>query len=199
MEINLTDDQDNKIENIGRVDFLIVNIDEASQGPYHLYDVIDAHSEYLARHAFEFFDPETGDYTEKLNEQYHYELMNRNFCLIQKITILPKYRGFNIGAKAIRDIVFHYSAACGLFVVQPYPLQFEFTFDENKYDHLDLKDLEQNETKAKKKLIDYYKSMGFKSVKGIKSLLFYNPALKNDKMDKIDLDDPEVFKLRVIK
>ncbi|WP_139125877.1 hypothetical protein, partial [Arcticibacter eurypsychrophilus] len=118
LEIVLTNDLDDKIETIGKIDFLIVHIDEASQGPYSLYEVLDAHSEYLARYAFEFFDWKSGDYTKKVENYYHGDLMSRNFCLIEKITILPKYRGYSIGAKAIRDLVFHYSAACGLFVIR---------------------------------------------------------------------------------
>jgi len=197
LEIVLTDDYGKKEEKIGQVDFLIINIDEARQSPFSLHDILDAHSEYLARHAFEIFDPDEDDFTNKVSKHYQ-DFLGRNFCLIEKISILPKYRGFNIGAKAIRDIVFHYSASCGLFVLQPFPLQFEL-FEDGRYDNLGLSSFEQNSTNARKKLTQYYKCIGFESVKGIKDLLFYNPAYKNEAMDGVDLEDPDVFKLKIVK
>ena len=198
MEINLTNEYGDKVETIGKVEFLIININEASQSNYPLYDVLDAHSEYLARHVFKFFDPYTADYTEKLNKHYSYDLTNRNFCLIEKITLLPKYRGYSIAAKAIRDVVFHYGAGCGLFVIQPYPLQFEL-FDDGSYDSLNLQSFGKTESASKRKLSAYYKRVGFEAVKGIKDLLFYNPALQNPRMDEIDLEEPDVFKLKIVK
>ena len=154
-----------------------------------MYEVIDAHSEYLARHVFNIFDPDTVDFVEAINDYYNHTIIGTNICLIENVTVRPKFRGHRIGIKAIKDIIFHYSSACGLFVIQPYPLQFDHRSHREDYAHLALDKFEDTEAEAFKKLKNHYKKMGFETIKGFKDLLFYNPAVKNPKLDKLDLEE----------
>jgi hypothetical protein len=197
--ISLDDEYGNKKKEIGSAKLLVFLIEQAWNSRYSLYEIIDAHSEYAARHIFKLFDAGSGDYAESVNEYYNYDVLKSNICLIEKIAILPEFRGYKIGAKAIKDILFHYSSACGLFAIQPYPLQFELDDKKRENTRLGLEKLEQNKAKAFRKLTSYYKSIGFESVPGIKDLLLYNPALINKKLDKLDLEEtPKLSKLAFI-
>jgi len=179
-------DDDKKTEQIGQINFLIIYFDQAVASEYSLYDILDGHSEYLARFIFDIVDFRRGDYSNKVRNHFE-DLMGGNICLIEKVTVNPKYRGYMIGAKAIKDLVFNYSAGCALFVLQPYPLQFEF--EPERYTDLELDKFEVIKSKAFNRLSNYYKKIGFEKIKGIKELLFYNPALTNKKFDAIDLEE----------
>ena len=193
IHINLTDEMGTTTEKMGCVKFLMIYIDQSWDAPYPLYEIFDAHSEYLARHIFTVFDTETNDFNKKINQHFNYEIHGSNVCLIQEISILPKYRGFKIGAKVMKDLLFHYSSACGLFVPEPYPLQFESAENLKRRPTPELEGFGQNKVQAFKKLSNYYKSIGFESVKGIKDLLLFNPVKKNKKLGAIDLEDSEIF------
>lgn len=189
LSIKLQNEHGDDIATIGQVDFLQVLIDNTWDAPFPLYDILDIHSEYLARHIFNIFDVEQREFTEALQEHYSHDLFGSNVGLIQKVSILPKFRGYQIGAKAIKDLLFHYTSTCALFALQPYPLQFEPKESVKENANLELDTFEQDEKKAFKQLSNYYKSIGFHTVKGFKDLLFFNPALKNEKLDQLDLDE----------
>lgn len=185
--ITLTDEYGNDVDEIGTVHALIIHADEAAVSPFGLFEVLDAHSHYLANHIFKVYDTERDFFTEELENHYS-DLMGVNVCFIKEVMIRSKYRGLQIGAKAIKDFVFHYASGCGLFALQPFPLQFEVDALTKRDKVFGLEKFEQNFAKAQKKLMAYYKSIGFENVRGIKDLMFYNPALQNKKFDEIDLE-----------
>lgn len=189
LEIVLTDDYGKELEKIGQIDFLVIYIDQTCDVGLSLYDILDAHSEYLARHIFNIIDYKRACFTKKLEEFYNHDIYGSNVCIIEKIKILPKYRGYKIGAKALKDLIFHYSSCCGLFALQPFPLQLEPEKSEKQYLELELETFEKNENKAIKNLKKYYSNIGFEEIKGIKDLMFYNPALKNTALDSLNLED----------
>lgn len=193
-EIILVNDSDQDSEKIGQIDFLIIYIDQTYDSDFSLYDILDAHSEYLARHIFKIIDYKTGSFISKLENFYDFEIHGSNVCLIQKITVLPEYRGYKIGAKAIKDLIFHYSSGCGLFALQPFPLQFEAKISGDKDLDKGLETFEKNQKKANAKLKSYYKSIGFEEIKGVKDLMFYNPAVINEKFSNLDLEEDPFIK-----
>lgn len=188
LEIIATDDSGDEIEKIGKINFLVIYVDQAYDSKLSFYDILDAHSEYLARHIFKIIDSKTRNFFDKIQEFYHFDIYGSNLCLIEKITVLPKYRGYKIGAKAIKDLVFHYASGCGLFALQAFPLQLEPSDFGDKYKNLELDKFEKSDKKAIKKLKAYYNNVGFHEIKGIKDLMFYNPALKNEAFDNLDLE-----------
>lgn len=196
MQIMLTDVEGKELEEIGKVKFLMVYLDQALESEFPLVDILDAHSAYLAHHIFEVIDLDFRAFDEKIMDHYQQVVVGSNVCLIEKIQILPQYRGFRIGAKAIKDLLFHYGSACGLIMLEPYPLQFESPVNVRENQALELEKLEQDEEKATLQLMAYYQKLGFEAIEGIENLLFYNPAYRNSKLDDIDLEDCEIFKKR---
>lgn len=196
MRIVLTDGWGNMIQDIGEVKFLMIYIDQIFDADLNIFDVIDDHSEALATDIFKFIDTETERFNEWIMDYLDQIVIGSNICLIENIQILPSYRGYQIGAKALRDLLFHYTAASGLIMVQPYPLQFEDPRNVKDYDLLELEKLEQDEEMATLKLMAFYQKLGFEAVEGIEDLLFHNPALRHSELQKIDLEDDEIFKVR---
>ena len=49
--------------------------------------------------------------------------------------------------------------------------------------------MEKDEDKARKSLINFYKKVGFISVKGYDDLMFLLPGARNKKLDAIDLNE----------
>lgn len=190
MEIFSQNEYGDPIKSIGKVEFKIVYVGEAINNEYDLYEIFDTF-EYTFRHAQEFFDFDTNEIKKKIQKYYNYELFNSNICLLERIEILPEFRGLKIAAKATKDIIFHFGSGCGLFVIQVYPLQFE-PKDKEQDDwqkQLKLSNFSSQEKTAFKQLRNYYKSFGFDEIPGYKDLLFYNPALINKKMDAINLEE----------
>ncbi len=190
MEIYSHDENGNPQKLIGKVEFKIIYIEQAINTGYNLYEIFDSY-EYTFRHAQDFFDFEKEKINEAIQKFYNYGLYQPNICLLERIEILPEHRGYKIGAKATKDIIFHFGSGCGLFVIQAYPLQFESKNEEQDdwQKQLELDKFSTQEKTAFNQLKNYYKSFGFDEIPGYKNLLFYNPLFKNERLDVIDLEE----------
>lgn len=146
--------------------------------------------EYANRIAGYIIDSDFGGVKSEIFDQLGAFQDNSDVCILERLSILPEYRGLGIGKLALKDAVHNFSGACGLFVLQSFPLQLEFESihesDFEKQMRYDL--LEKDPKKANMSLKKYYKSCGFKSIKGYDDLLFLSPSKINKKMDKISLD-----------
>jgi len=194
LQINWLDKNGEYIENIGSIKFLMVYVDEIFNSHFLLFEILEGHSEYLARHIFKVIDLDSDNYQLNIQKHFDFSILSPNICFITDVRISPAFRGNQIAAKAIKDLVFHYSSGCGIFIIQPYPLQFESKEKSLSNNQLELEKLENNERKATSQLCNYYKSIGFEKVNGIKDLLFYNPAKKNEKFDQINIEDGSLIK-----
>lgn len=116
---------------------------------------------------------------------------NPNICVFTRLCILPKYRGYGIAKKVIKDNYNILGSMCGLIVMYPFPLQLEpdrhHTSEFEKA--MCYSDMEQDEKKAAKSLRNYYKSLGYKTVKGYDDLMFLIPGMPNPKLDAIDINE----------
>ena len=127
---------------------------------------------------FEIFDTES--YTMRIGNRIYdfdnYEIME------------------DLQRKLFGDDRFHYfSTACGLIVMQPFPLQLESSHALGRDNEFESKmgydEMEHDSRKAMKSLKNYYKRIGYITVRGYKDLMFLIPNVKNDKLDAIDLEE----------
>lgn len=188
LTINLMDENAGKVEKIGHAVFFVLHIDHAIDDNYPIIQVLDGYSEYLSRYLLEIIDME--EFAEDIQEYYQSSFYNTNVCVIQELSIFPKFRGYDLGAKAIKDIIFHFGKSFGLCVLQPYPIQFDPAL-EMKLDieKMGIVDLEKDEALAFEKLRNYYLRMGFEAIEGFEEVLFFNPIFQNDAIDQISLDE----------
>lgn len=175
---------------VGKVLFKIIYINSARNTGYDLYEIFDSH-EYTYRHGSQIFDFDEQDIKEDIQKHFKYDILGSNICILERIEIIPRFRGYNLAAKATKDIIFHFSGNCALFVIQAYPLQFEAeSSEQSKWQkQLELNLFPTNEKLAFKKLSEYYQSFGFEKIKGYDDLLFYNPLFANEKLNNINLEE----------
>lgn len=184
------DDYGKPIDTIGRSTFKMMLLTQARNDEYDLEEIFDM-TEYTYRIASEIFDFEESDLKQGILDYFGEELEYSNICILERLGIKPEYRGKGIARKLIKDIVHNWGAACGVFVMQAFPLQGEPAgYRRNGLEiDLELDKLEPDMKKATKQLTAYYKSTGFKSIPGFKGLLFYTALLRNKKMDAISLEE----------
>lgn len=176
-------------EYVGEIDFKVIYLWEAEAEGINIYDLFDTY-EYTFRHGQQFYDIMNGVFKKPIiNEFPDLEFGCNRICIIETIGIIPKFRGKGIGAKAFKDLVWHFSH-CQLFVLQPYPLQFEQPENnEELFSKLHLDKLEKNEIIATNSLSNYYQSWGFKKIQGIKDLMFYCSMYRNEAFENINMDE----------
>ena len=201
VDIVKTDDSGNDVQIIGKASIKIILVAQALDDGYDIYDVFDTDS-YTMRIGDEIYDFENDDIKEDLGRQLFGDdyMANPNICIFERLTILPEYRGLGIAAKFIKDNFFFFNTACGLIVMQPFPLQFEAEGTHAKCSdferQMEYDQMEKDENKARKSLINFYKKVGFLSVKGYDDLMFLLPEFKNKKLDAIDLNESICLPLR---
>lgn len=182
---------DNTInEYAGEIDFKIICLGQAESQGFDIYELFDTY-EYTFRHGQEFYDLNKGSFKKSILKEFpDLEFGCSKICIIENIGIVPKFRGRNIGSKAFKDLVWNFGQDCELFILQPYPLQFELPENNTHLlPKLKLEQFEKDEKRATASLSKYYQSWGFGKVKGVTGLLFYCPLYKNDLFDRIDMDD----------
>jgi GNAT superfamily N-acetyltransferase len=184
------DDFDSNSKLIGKAQVNILYIDQAINDGCDLYEVFDD-KEYTFRIGQTIFDFEENDIKEDIRKFYNYDFILSNICILQRIELLPEFRGHRIGSKVIKDIIFHFESGCGLFVAQVFPLQLEPSENEENVwrQNLALGNFESKESIAKSRLKNYYLSIGFDKIPKYKDLIFYNPSLKNERLSSINLDE----------
>ena len=194
VDIIKTDDGDNDVQIIGKAKIVIMLLSQALDDNFDIFQIFDSDS-YTMRIGEEIYDFDNGDIKEDLRKKLfgNKYMINSNICIFERLTILPEYRGLGIAAKFIKDNFFFFSSACGLIVMQPFPLQFEAESTLAKCSDFERKmgydQMEKDEKKARKSLINFYKKVGFISVKGYDDLMFLLPGFKNKKLDAIDLNE----------
>lgn len=184
------DDNVNGINNefAGEIHFKIINLNQAEAEGFDMYELFDTY-EYTFRHSQDFYDFDKNSFRKPvINTFPDLEYGCSNVCLIETIGIMLKFRGKGIGAKVFKDLVWRFDH-CELFILQPYPLQFEHPDNRSLSQKLNLKLFAKDKKKAVASLSNYYQSWGFKKIKGIKELLFYCSLYSNEPFDNIDMEN----------
>lgn len=194
VDIVKTDDSGKDVQIIGKASIKIMLLSQALDDNFDIFQIFDSDS-YTMRVGEEIYDFRYGDIKEDLRRKLFGDdyMTNPNICIFERLTILPEYRGLGIAAKFIKDNFFFFSTTCGLIVMQPFPLQFEAEGTLAKCSdferQMEYDQMEKDENKARKSLINFYKKVGFISVKGYDDLMFLLPGFKNKKLDAIDLNE----------
>ena len=189
-----TDEFGNNSIVIGKGNLKLLLLEQAMHDHYDIFEIFDM-CEYTMRIGGMIYDFDNCEIKEDLQKKlFGDELMlNPNICIFERMTILPECRGLGIGAKFVKDRYNFFSSACGLIVMQPFPLQLEAVGPGGRSDEFErnmkFEEMEQNSRKATKSLKDYYKRIGYISVKGYKDLMFLVPGFRNKKLDAIDMSE----------
>jgi GNAT superfamily N-acetyltransferase len=89
-----------------------------------------------------------------------------NFILIEKIEVLPPFRGHGAGLIMLDDLITRYGGGFSLVLIKPFPLQFQpiNIEDAGWRAAMGFDEFTKKEKQATKNLTNYYRSAGFKPV-----------------------------------
>ena len=194
VEIIKTDEYGNTPVIIGKGSVKILLLSQAINDHYDIFEIFDTES-YIMRIGNMIYDFDNYEIKEDLQRKLFGDdmMINPNICIFERMMILPEYRGLGIGAKFVKDRFHFFSSTCGLIVMQPYPLQLEAVGPNGRTDEFEKRmgyeTMEKNVQKATKSLKDYYKSIGYISVRGYKDLMFLVPCKRNTSLDAINMNE----------
>ena len=148
---------------VGTVEAFFINADDSKEPIFYLLDSISGDHERLAR----YFDDEN-----KINNKIRkllklsyedVEQMSCDFLYFHKLTVIKKYRGLGIGKTLIHSTINDYKRNSSIAFLIAAPLQFsgrETTNDPSLKENFS----NRSEAQSRKKLIELYKTYGFKEI-----------------------------------
>lgn len=131
---------------------------------------------------------------DKVLEFYEDGIYNSNILIIDSVEVIEKYSGNKIGQRLIKDLINNFGSGCGIVVLKVFPLQQAMRIVNNDNKDVWHKEMSLNtrfgkSVKCKEKLKKYYQTIGFDSIPRFSSsLMFYNPAMKNERFESIKFD-----------
>lgn len=166
---------DSDIFLIGQQTFKILLLEQyCEQGFSGIEDVFE--NDDYAYTIKSLWDFKNEDFNQELRRKLKIKKQhNRNICLLEKLEILPPFRGLEIAQSVIKDVFFQFQKACGLFVLEPVPLQLVYKrsipyLDETWYELMQYDKMDANSDVSKKNLVKYYKMLPFKTIRDCKWL-----------------------------
>lgn len=162
------DDNNGDKELVGRFGLCYVDVGRAVNEGISLLEVLDSFD-----HTMEYYDPIFGgndpDFGDQLLKVLDHDISGSNLLILDRLEILPKFRGKGLGLSIMREMMKRFSAGAAVVAIKPFPLQCELEphRDEAKKwrSEMGLSHLPQNERLATKKLCDYYSKLGFRRLK----------------------------------
>jgi hypothetical protein len=162
------DDSGFASEIIGKFEIFYVDIRLAMNKGVALYKVFDSHSAELVEYHDRLFQPLSYDFNDSILTALDEDILDHNLLIINNIQLLPKFRGKNLGLVILRDMIDRFSAGVSIVAINPFPVQCEPVTEENAKwrDSMGLSHFQSDEEIAKIKLQDYFRKLGFISLKG---------------------------------
>ena len=107
----------------GRFIASYINVDNSLVAGVKLHGLMDTYSAEMAEVYQTLFDPRTDELGKDVKELLG-DVPFRNILVINRVEILPAYRGMGLGLAAIWDIIQRHSAGCGIVALKAFPHQF---------------------------------------------------------------------------
>ena len=70
-------------------------------------------------------DPDETPFSRRLHNLLGNEIENFNFLILDRVELLPKYRGDGVGLLVLRSLIERFGAEAGVVGMKPFPLQLE--------------------------------------------------------------------------
>jgi GNAT superfamily N-acetyltransferase len=159
-----TSDEDTPV---GRVGLFYMDMGGILKTNIGLFDLFDIRGETEPFYSA-LIDHDTQEFKSDLEEILGEYIIDLNLLIIDRLEILPEYRGNNIGRECLRRCLQQYAHGCGVVALKCFPLQFEAGgFDDPAWRRkMQLGKLSRNEKRSLAKLKKYYASLGFRVIPG---------------------------------
>jgi GNAT superfamily N-acetyltransferase len=153
-----------KQEIVGKGRLSLIQFSLAMDVGFPLHIVMDTTSSILEMSEQLFSWEKDGQPFDKLDELFDDEpIFNRDVCFIERLELLPAYRGRGIGKEVLTSIARRFYTSCGLIVVKAYPLQHEARLPNVRDEwtkEMRLDELEQDLEQAQYQLYNWYQKLG---------------------------------------
>lgn len=108
-------------------------------------------------------DSDETPFSRRLHKLLGNEIENFNFLILDRVELLPKYRGDGVGLLVLRSLIERFGAGAGIVGMKPFPLQLEHNeATESRWRRrLRLEQFPSDSKISTRKLRDYYQSLGF--------------------------------------
>jgi hypothetical protein len=177
----------------GRFDASYINFDNCLVAGVKLYGLMDTYSAEMAEVYETLFDSRTDELRRDVKELLG-NVPFRNILVIDRVEILPAYRGMGIGLSTLWDIIQRHSAGCGIVALKAFPFQFRSGSRSGRLSFLEESDWNKKmgyDTHsytmeyAHEKLIFHLTKFGFKRI-GDRGVLALSTSMKNSIPQEIE-------------
>jgi GNAT superfamily N-acetyltransferase len=107
----------------GRFDAAYINVDKCVVDGVKLYGVMHAYSAETAEIYESLFNPHSDELQKNVKDLLG-GVTFRNILVINRVEILPEYRGMGLGLATMWNLIRRHSAGCGIVVLKAFPFQF---------------------------------------------------------------------------
>lgn len=147
----------------GRFQIYYADFSTGANYGYSAREVLDAYSDTYA-YADVLLARSDEPFSQRLEKLLGYEIWNPNFLVLDRVEILPRFRGRGLGLLALLSLMERFAAGAGVVGMKPFPLQLE---PEPPGGHsawrkrLQLDKLSRDDRQATRKLQAHYARLGF--------------------------------------
>lgn len=161
-----TDEDDRAVE-AGRFRLIYIDVCAAMNAQASVFDIFDC-TQATCDYFSAIFDIETLDPSSALTHLFKEDVWPGNVLILDRLEILPEFRGHNLGLVVMRRLIERFGAGAGVVAMKPFPLQRELTGQEEDEwrQKMRLDDFERNLPRATARLRRHYAKLGFKHMKG---------------------------------
>lgn len=168
---------DDKDPIAGRFRIYYVNFKLAEQCAINPFEILDL-EHHTNEYAHVILDSNKAPFSSRLEKLLGDEIWDFNLLILDRIEILPAYRGHGIGLLTLISLIQRFGEGAGVVGIKPFPLQFEPKQNRSSSEwakSLRLEELTSERKKAKEKLKLYYGKLGFVEMKST-PFMFFNTA-----------------------
>ena len=119
------------------------------------------------QHTFDYADAvlnsDETPFSRRLHNLLGNEIENFNFLMLDRVELLPKYRGHGVGLLVLRSLIERFGAGAGVVGMKPFPLQLERkdATDSSWRRRLRLEQFPSDSKISTRTLRNYYHRLGF--------------------------------------
>ena len=147
-------------ETIAKCRHFFIDLENSGNDPYFLLDIRSELAPYTA-----LYDSETASFKDELLVKAGDDIWSTNLLVVDRIEILPEFRGEGISKMIFQDAIRLFSPRTDLVAIKCFPIQFEAKIPDHKPSAwekmMELDKLDPNEKTATKRLMSFYESLGF--------------------------------------
>ena len=159
----LNEEESGKQTRIGKFRAYYIDVERSMNERISLSDVLDAHSQETFDYFDDIFGENSPEFSDAVDQLLNSEIFQTNLLILDRLELLPRYRGDLLGLKIMAHMITRFSPGAGVVAIKPYPLQLEDAdaSDDEWRSKLLLDKFQSEEKLSTEALIDYYGKLGF--------------------------------------